>query len=288
MRAFHVLVNPSSGGGTAPAAVLPVARALRDAGARVAVTYSPGPAQCRTLVRQSVARGEVVVAVGGDGMVASLAGSVVESSGVLGIVPSGRGNDFARQLGLSKEPAEIAATLLRAEPRAVDVIDVGGHVVVGSVYAGVDSRASELVNGGHRLPKTLQYPYATLRALASYTPATYRIEVDGDVHEHQAATVVVANSGFYGKGMHIAPVALLQDGLLDVVVIKAASKLQLMRSLPKLYDGSHVDLDEVLVFGGKQVSISTVERVTAYGDGELVGDLPVTASVRPGALQVLA
>src|SRR3546814_7968258 len=73
-----------------------------------------------------------------DGMVASLAGAVVEAGGVLGIVPSGRGNDFARQLGVGGSPEQVAATLLDAAPRPVDVIDVGGRVVVGSVYAGVD------------------------------------------------------------------------------------------------------------------------------------------------------
>jgi len=288
VRAFRFLVNLSSGSGGAPAAVVPVARALRDAGAPVEVTYSPGPAACRALVAESVARGEVVVSVGGDGMVASLAGSVVEAGGVLGIVPTGRGNDFARQLGLPREPQAIAATLLNAEPRGVDVIDVNGQVVVGSLYAGVDSRASELVNGAHTLPKRLQYPYAALRALASYKPGSYRVEVDGVVHEHQAATVVVANSGFYGRGMHIAPLAELQDGVLDVVVIRAASKLRLMRSLPKLYDGSHVDLEDVLVFRARTVVLSAADDITAYGDGELVSALPVTASVRPGALQVLA
>ena len=220
-------------------------------------------------------------------MVGSLAGSVVANHGVLGIVPSGRGNDFARQLGLSAEPDEVAATLLKAQERAVDVIDVGGHVVVGSVYAGVDSHASELVNRAHRLPKTLQHPYAAVRALASYKPATFRIEIDGDVHEHQAATVVVANSGYYGKGMHIAPDASLDDGRLDVVVVRAASKLQLIRSMPKVYDGTHAQLDEVLMFRGSEVVISAESPVSAFGDGEPISLLPVRAKVLPGALQVL-
>ncbi|MGZ4597312.1 MAG: diacylglycerol/lipid kinase family protein [Actinomycetes bacterium] len=288
MRAFHLLVNPSSGGGSAPAAVVPVARLLREAGARVEVTYSPGPVACQALVAEAVARSDVVVAVGGDGMVASLAGSVVAHGGVLGIVPSGRGNDFARQLGLPSQPDEIAQILLRAAPRAVDVIEAAGHVVVGSVYVGVDSVASELVNSARHVPRRLLYQYAAVRALATYEPCTYRIEVDGTFHEHRAATVVVANSGYYGNGMHIAPTASVEDGLLDVVVVRAASRLQLIRWLPKLYDGSHVELDEVLVLTGRSVAISSDSQATAYGDGELLARLPVTATLRPAALQVLA
>lgn len=287
-RSFAFLVNPASGGGAAPAAVVPVARILRDAGCTVEVTYSPGPAACRDLVREAVGRGDVVVAVGGDGMVASLAGAVVEAGGVLGIVPSGRGNDFARQLGIGGSPDDVAATLLKAEPRRVDVIDVDGRVVVGSVYAGVDSLASELVDRAHRLPRSLQYPYAAVRSIIEFRPSTYDVVVDGEAHRFEAFTVVVANSGYYGSGMHIAPDAVLDDGTLDVVVIRAASKLSLIRSMPKLYDGTHVALEEVVVLRGREVSVDASNPVLAYGDGEQLGPLPVHASVRPSVLQVLA
>lgn len=286
-RSFAFLVNPASGGGAAPAAVVPVARILRDAGCDVEVTYSPGPAACRQLVDEAVARGDVVVAVGGDGMVASLAGAVVAAGGVLGIVPSGRGNDFARQLGVGGSPEEVAATLLRGEPRAVDVIDVDGRVVVGSVYAGVDSLASELVDRAHRLPRSVQYPYAALRSVVEFRPSSYDVVVDGERHRFEAFTVVVANSGYYGSGMHVAPDAVVDDGLLDVVVIRAANKLRLIRAMPRLYDGTHVAMPEVVVLRGRTVSVTAARPTLAYGDGERLGPLPVTASVRPRALRVL-
>lgn len=100
--------------------------------------------------------------------------------------------------------------------------------------------------------------------------------------------MVVANSGYYGSGMHVAPDAVVDDGLLDVVVIGAAGKLRLVRAMPRLYDGTHVALPEVVVMRGRSVSVGAVGAVPAYGDGERLGALPVTAGVRPGALQVLA
>ncbi len=287
-RSFAFLVNPASGGGAAPASVVPVARRLREAGTTVDVTYSPGPEACRGLVARAAARGDVVVAVGGDGMVASLAGTVVEAGGVLGILPCGRGNDFARQLGVGGTPEQVAATLLEAAPRAVDVIDVGGRVVVGSVYAGVDSRASALVDRAHRLPRSLQYPYAAVRSVVELRPTSYDVVVDGRSHRFHACTVVVANSGYYGSGMHVAPGAAVDDGVLDVVVIRAASRLRLVRALPRLYDGTHVALEEVVVLRGRSVSLSAVDPVLAYGDGEPLGPLPITAEVLPKALTVLA
>lgn len=293
-RSFAFLVNPLSGGGSGPAAVVPVARALRDAGCTVDVTYSPGPAGCRDLVAEAVARGDIVVAVGGDGMLASLAGAVVDHDGVLGIVPSGRGNDFARALGTDPDPAAVAAALLSGAERRVDVIDVRGpnlpeavgRVVLGSVYAGVDSLASAHVDRAHRLPRSLQYPYAAVRSILETRPATYTVCVDGEQHRLTAATVVVANSGWYGSGMHIAPDAQVDDGLLDVVVVGATTRRRLLGSLRRVYDGSHVSLPDVVVLRGREVTVAA-DGPVAYGDGERLGPLPVTARVRPGVLRVL-
>lgn len=287
MRTFHCLVNPLSGGGAAPAAVVPVARILRDAGARVEVTYSPGPVACAELARRSAERGEVVVAVGGDGMLSSIASALVETDGLLGIVPSGRGNDFARMLGLSADPEDVAHVLLEGEASDVDVIDAGRRIVLGSVYAGVDSLASEIVDRSHRLPRSLQYPYAAVRSVLAFTPTRFTVEVDGERLVEEAYTVVVANSGYYGAGMHIAPTATLYDGLLDVIVVKAASKLRLIRSMPKLYDGSHLELDDVIALQGKEIRVTSAAPVTAYGDGERLAPLPVATQVLPHALRVL-
>ncbi|MCW2866314.1 MAG: diacylglycerol kinase, catalytic region [Marmoricola sp.] len=298
MRSFAFLVNPLSGGGAAPAAVVPVARLLRDAGADVEVTYSPGPGEVHELVAAAVARGDVVVAVGGDGMLSSVAGLVARAGGTLGIVAAGRGNDFARMLQLPQDPGSVATTLLEGVATPTDLVEVtlpgsGPRVVAGSVYAGVDARAGEIVDAVRWMPAQVQYPYAALHALATYVPCSVAVVVDGVERSFRAATVVVANSGFYGKGMHIAPDASVTDGLLDVVVIEAASRRELMRALPKVYDGAHVRLDAVTVLRGTSVALSGTPSVAVGGDGEPLGMLPtaaqepMTVRVLPGALHVL-
>jgi len=294
--AFSFLVNPTAGGGAAPGAVVPVARLLRDAGRRVEVSYSPGPRAARDLVAASVDRGNVVVAVGGDGMLSSLAGEVAQRGGVLGVLPAGRGNDFARALDLPRTSGEQAELLLSGRTRTVDLLACADRVVAGSVYAGVDARAAELVGRWRRLPGPLHYPVAAVRALATYRPARYRVVVDGRLHEVEAATVVVANSAYYGKGMRIAPAAALDDGLLDVVMVGAASRPALLRALPSLYGGRHVERDEVRVLTGRRVAVSAeaAQPVPVGGDGEPLGVLPdhvgapLEVAVRPAALTVVA
>ena len=299
VRNFTFLVNPASGGGAAPQAVVPVARLLRDAGARVEVTYSPGPHAVRDLLDAAIARRDVVVSVGGDGMLSSLAGPVARGGGTLGVLPAGRGNDFARMLGLPGDPAGQADLLLTGSLRRVDLLALTlpgtrPRPVAGSVYAGVDAHAAEIVDRA-RLPKKLQYPYAAVRSLATYQPGRYLLSVDGVDHEYAAATIVVANSAYYGKGMKIAPDARIDDGVLDVVVIEAASRLELLRSLPTVYDGSHVHRPEVTVHRGKRVELRGDARtpIPLGGDGERLGALPGTSvepavvEVQPGALPIV-
>lgn len=297
---FSFLVNPASGGGAAPEAVVPVARLLRDAGATVEVSYSPGPRAVAALVATALDRGDVVVSVGGDGMLSSLAGAVSARGGTLGVLPAGRGNDFARMLDLPAAPEAQAALLLAGTVREVDLVAWEGagpeRLVAGSVYAGVDARAAEVVDRVRWLPDRLQYPWAALRSLATYTPSRYRVAVDGVEADYSAATVVVASSAYYGKGMRIAPDARVDDGLLDVVVIEAASRPALMRALPTVYDGRHVERPEVHVLRGKRVELRADGRrpVPVGGDGEPLGVLPglaavpAVAEVRPGALRVVA
>jgi len=297
-RSYTFLINPLSGGGAAPGAVVAVALALRNAGAEVEVTYSPGAKACADLVSAAVARGDVVVAVGGDGMLSSIAGQVAELGGTLGLVPAGRGNDFVRMLGLSADPAAVADVLLHGTPSAVDLVRVErpgspDRIVAGSAYAGLDALASELVDGVRWMPSRLQYPYAAVRAMATYRPSHFRLDVDGSRHEFDAATVCVANSAYYGKGMKIAPSASVTDGLLDVVVIEAGSRRRLVQAMPKVYDGAHVGLEGVHVLRGARVELAATPAVAMGGDGEQLGRLPelgaepAVVSVLPGALRLL-
>ncbi|KAA1427942.1 diacylglycerol/lipid kinase family protein [Nocardioides antri] len=302
-RSFTFLVNPNSGGGAAPRVVVPLARRLREAGAAVEVSYTSSPAVVPDLVKAAVADGRVVVSVGGDGMLSSVAGAVVDAGGELAVIPAGRGNDFARMLEVPTSEAAQVELLLGGAPTPVDLLSVvlpgrPSVMVAGSVYAGVDARAGEIVDRSHWLPGRLQYPVAAVRALATYRPVALTVEVDGRRSEHRAANVVVANSRYYGKGMAIAPEASVDDGELDVIVIEAAGRLDLIRSLPKVYDGAHVALDEVKVLRGSRVTVSgsyaRSRAVVPIGaDGERLGDLPATGAdplvveVRPGAVKIL-
>jgi diacylglycerol kinase family enzyme len=207
---------------------------------------------------------------------------------VLGLVPAGRGNDFARQLGLPTDP-EAAAEIIRAgHTRRVDVLESAGRVVLGSVYAGVDSVANAIANASPRVPGALVYPYGAVRALLTVRPAGYRLVIDGVEWATRGYSAVIANSGYYGAGMHIVPTAAVDDGLLDVLVIPDSSRWTLIASMREVYSGAHLRRPEVEVRRGRTVELAVDRPVPVYADGEPFADAPLRVTVRAAALRVLA
>jgi diacylglycerol kinase (ATP) len=287
MRAFTAVVNPTAGGADAAARLLPVTRLLREGGAEVRVEYSRGLEHACDLAREAAARDEIVVGVGGDGMVGALAGALAGTDGVLAILPAGRGNDFARHLGLPSEPEPVAALLRDGEPTAVDLIDANGTIVAGSVYMGVDAVANVYINRAKRLPGSVAYYLGPLRAISTWKAAAYRLTIDGEPREEVGYTVVAANSSFYGYGRQVAPGARVDDGQLDIVVIRDAPKRLFFAVMRELADGSHVHRPEVEILRGRELRVEADRTLPFGGDGELLGELPVTVKLRPGGLRVL-
>jgi YegS/Rv2252/BmrU family lipid kinase len=293
MRQFTAVVNPTAGGSSGTAALLPLARLLREAGAHLDTVYSRSLEHAQELARRAGEQGHVVLAVGGDGMAGCVGGALSGTDTVFGLVPAGRGNDFARALELPTDAPGLARVLLDGEPRAVDTIEVESAVharisVLGSVYAGVDAVANRHANASRLLRGAASYYAGGLRAVLGWRSAAYRITIDGVPHERDGYTVVAANSGFYGFGRNVAPGARLDDGLLDVVVIGDAPKRHFFATMNELKTGAHVNRPQVEILRGKEIRIEA-DRPLPYGaDGEVDATLPVTVRVQPGALTVLA
>ncbi len=285
-----LIVNPSAGGGRAGRVAPAVERTLREHGLSVRRVDTRDLDHARALAREAAHLGETAVTLGGDGLAGAAADALRDvPDAVLGVLPGGRGNDLARVLGIPSDPLAACAAIATGTSRPMDLGAVGAHAFVGIASAGFDSDANRIANRAPARLGNLVYAYGALRALCSWRPATFQIELDppGRRVTLTGYTVAIANSRAYGGGMLIAPDAMLDDGLLDVIAIERVGRLRFLANLPKVFRGTHVRLPEVRVLRAAAVEISADRPFVVYADGDPIGELPVRVRAVPRAVRVL-
>jgi YegS/Rv2252/BmrU family lipid kinase len=282
-----LLVNPSSAGGRTLKLLPRVEAALDARRVDFRVQRTKGLEHGAEQAQLAVEAGELPVVMSGDGLVGAVGGALAGSETPLGIVPGGRGNDFARVLGIPDEPEDAVATILAGHSRRVDVGEVNGKRFLGIVSVGFDSEANRRANETHFLRGNTVYAYAALRTLLSWKPARFTIRVDDERVRISGYSVSVANSQAFGGGMFIAPNAELDDGEFDIVTVGEVGKLRFVSNLPKVFKGTHVEADEVRVFRAPHLELSASKPFPVYADGEHLTDLPASLRVLPQALSVL-
>jgi YegS/Rv2252/BmrU family lipid kinase len=296
-REIALIVNPSAGGGRAARLLPAVHDRLRALGLEVATEATRDLVHARELAVAAARDGRTVVTLGGDGLVGCVAGALREvPEAVLGVLPGGRGNDFARVAGIPLDAAEACAVLVDGAPASIDLGEaIPAHpppnhprTFVGVASLGFDSDANRFANAAPARLGSFVYVYGALRALAAWKPATFDVDVDGEGVSFTGWSVAAANSKAYGGGMLVAPGASLDDGALDVVYYEETSKAHLLlRTMPRVFKGQHVNDPAVHVLRGAEVRVSADRPFTVYADGDPVGELPMTIRVLPRALRVL-
>jgi YegS/Rv2252/BmrU family lipid kinase len=288
-RPVLLLVNPAASGGRARE-IAAVARAeLQLMGVEHRVVESRDLAHARDEAKAAAAKGQLVAACGGDGFIGTVAGAVRDTDGALAIIPGGRGNDYARVVGIPNEPRAAARLALTGPEKLMDIATCDGKPFVCIASCGFDSDANRIANETKVVKGNLVYLYAALRALWEWKPATFAVTVDGRRHQVTGYSVAVGNSKAYGGGMYALPDAELDDGELDGGFCSdALSKFAFVtRVLPRIFKGTHVKLDAFTVLRGKQFEVSADRPFTMYADGDPIGDLPCTIVVEPSSLRVV-
>jgi len=288
VRSLALLVNPHAAGGR-PLRLLPRVEArLRELGLPFSVQRTQSLLHGCELAREAAGRGEVPVTLSGDGLIGAVAGALRDvPDAILGVLPGGRGNDFARMIGVPLDAVAACDVLASGRPSPIDLGAAGERTFLGVASLGFDSEANRIANEAPPALGRLVYVYGALRALAAWEGARFTVDVDGERAEFAGWSVAVANSGFYGGGMRVAPQARLDDGALDVVWLAECSRAGLVRLLAKVFRGTHVDAPGVSVRRAAEVTVSADRPFTVYADGDPIGNLPITLRAIPAALKVL-
>ena len=297
-----VAINPSASFGATRDVGPAVVQTLRAMGHEVTSLTEPDFEQLLASARAAVKkRPDALIVIGGDGMV-NLGTNLVAGTRVpLGLIPSGTGNDMARGLGIPHDDTEAAIrsldAALAAGPRTIDAGRIrwtdaatgepGERWFACALSAGFDAIVNERANTMRHPKGPSRYIVALLAELVRLKPIAYRVVLDGEVIETRAVLVALGNSVSLGGGMKITPDAQLDDGLLDVLLVKPLSRFAFLRIFPRVFQGTHVSDPRVRIERARKVRIEA-EGIVAYGDGERIAPLPIDVEVVPGALRVLA
>jgi diacylglycerol kinase (ATP) len=286
-RDIALLTNPTAGKGKGAKARAAVLERLRGAGLTVRDLSGRDADEALDLARQAVRDDvEALVIIGGDGMVHLGVQAVAETGIPLGIIPAGTGNDVARYFDLPrKDPVAAADAVIRATTRKVDLARSGSKYFATVLAAGFDALVNERANRMTWPRGQMRYNLATLAELRVFKPLHYTLDLDGRQVTLDAMLVAVGNGPSFGGGLRITEGALLDDGMLDVVVIKPMSRGGLVRTYPKLFSGTHTTHPQYEHHLVRKVTVAS-PGITTYADGERFGDLPLTVECAPGALTV--
>ncbi|MDI9918766.1 diacylglycerol kinase [Rhodococcus sp. IEGM 1379] len=288
-----VLINPMAGHGHAPEAGRKGVAQLRSRGIAVTEIIGTDADDAKKLAMRAIAEGtDALVVVGGDGAISIGLQAAALTDTPIGLIPAGTGNDHAREFGIPTGNPEAAADVIAdgiVQQSDLAKITLGDGSIVWSgtiIASGFDSIVTERANQMSWPKGPMRYNLAMVAELAKLRPLKYRIELDDEVVTVDATLVAVGNGRSYGGGMLITPGASKSDGLLDVTVVSHTSRLRLMRLFPKVYKGTHIDLDAVQTYRSKKIRLES-DGIIAYADGDRVGPLPVMIEAVPAALRIL-
>lgn len=286
---FAVIINPLSGGGRKPELPGQIAALLRERGEafRVYETKVEGDAALR--VRQAIDEGcTSVICAGGDGTLCDVASELCGKPITFYAVPNGTGNDFARAFGLSRDPMQALREQLDGVASLIDCGRVNDRCFLNVAGSGFDvdvlRKTAELKK---IYPGEKAYHKAVLSVLGNYRAFEAEVTIDGGETLHTRATIVeIANGRCIGGGMRVAPDALIDDGLFDVVIVKKVPGMLIPFLLPLLIRGLHIRLGFATMVRAKRV-VMRAPNMTVNIDGELADMEEARFEILPGALRMM-
>jgi diacylglycerol kinase (ATP) len=283
-----MLVNPAAARG---GAVRRLAAVL--ASSELEVRFTGSPAETEHEARRAADEGlDRLLVAGGDGTLHHAVRGLAGTSCALGIIPCGGGNDLARALAVEPEPRRALRRALEAPPRRIDVGRVAGLCFAGVLGLGIDDDVNRRVRAAPRwLSGRAAYAWATLLALPRFRAPWVRVDYEGGAFEGRVLLVALANSPFFGGGMHIAPAARLEDGWLDLVIVEHLAPAAALRLFPRVYRGRHVAHPAVHHRRVRGARLRSEPPRAIWADGERIGESRPEGTpidLWPGSLAVLA
>ena len=280
-----VIVNPAAGRGRAIEAKPLVEQRLAAAGRRFDVLVTGGPGEAAKLSAQAIGRCDAVVAMGGDGTVNEVVNGLAGTGVPLGVIPLGSGNDFVKMVDIPVDVEAALQILLEGRPRSIDIGRVNDRIFVNSVGIGLDAAVARTMNRTRWLSGKAAYHYGVFRNILFYRNRYIRWSADGESGEIKSVLAAVMNGSTYGGDFKVAPEAVCDDGLLDLVIGGNYGPLSRVRVLPKFKRGRHLELPKIVWKKARRIEVESEFPLPVQVDGEL---LPETRTGTRVSIEVIS
>ena len=275
-RLVKFIVNPVSGNGRTRRILPHLVGLARKLGVDFDLQVTQAPQHATELAGDRSSEFDVVVAVGGDGTVNEVAAGALKSNSVMGIIPTGTGNDFIRAVGRLKNLHEYIQRIVSGKIRSIDVgmltLKNSDLIFVNGIGVGFDAEVARESLDIHRLKGLSRYMFAVVRTLYKYRATQMRIKLDETVLEGRTYLAAIGNGVSAGGGFLLTPKALLDDGLLDACIVSDVSVPRVLQVIPSVLRGSHEKHPEVTMHKAKRIRIETEAPVSIHRDGEVPPD----------------
>ncbi|MDO3640717.1 MAG: diacylglycerol/lipid kinase family protein [Mucilaginibacter sp.] len=282
------IINPISGGKKKDGVPELIEKHLDAKLLKPVIVFSDGVAHATQIAKEAAGKFGTVVAVGGDGTVNEIASAIVGSDTALGIVPFGSGNGLSRFLHIPMDTVKAIENLTKGKTISIDSATLNGKAFFNMAGMGFDAHIAEVFSHNKKRG-FISYIKMSLKEVINYKPQVYQLEIDGKHYEREAFMLSFANSSQYGNDAHVSPHASVQDGLLDVCIIKPFPLwrfLELaMRMMAKTADKSRY----VEIIRGRQVHVKRALPGPYHLDGEPhMGGTEAKIELLPGSLKIIA
>lgn len=281
------IINPISGGKKKDDVPGQIEKHLDKTLFEPAIVFTTGVAHARQVATDAVGKYDIVVAVGGDGTVNETASGLVGSSVILGIIPCGSGNGLSRFLGIPMDIEGSIHTLNKLQVETIDSAEADGHPFFNIAGMGFDAHIGQVFAGGKKRG-FFSYVKSSLAEIINYRSNVYYLTIDGVNYTRKAFILSIANSSQYGNNAHISPKASVQDGALDVCIVKPFPLYRfpemVLRMFTKTADGSSF----VEIINGENITVRRDVAGPMHLDGEPAKmNAEVNIRVRPATLNVV-
>jgi len=297
----RIIVNPVAGAGRTAREWPRIMNLFKGQGLNFEHDITEAPGHAVELARDATKNGyETVISVGGDGTINEIVNGLYIAGGnkdiVLGIVCTGTGGDYARTVGISRRYEEACMRIFQPKRITVDlgVVEYANNgnkmerIFVNFAGIGFDAEIVRRTTRNFKaLGSTVSYLLGVFSTLVAYRNREVKLIIDGEEMEREVCSVIANNGRYGGGGMFTAPDADLTDGLLDLLIIGDIGKADLIRSLPRLYKGTHLTHPKVTMKKAREIEIKSTYPLNLQADGELLGELPARFRVLPSALNII-